>query len=383
MSDRLQSVRAHIVASAVSLPERYYPQRHLAETVAGFITANKLNFPVDLIHQLFENVCITGRHFEFPVEGFCAASPPIVNSAVVAIDACVRHSEINVRRILSETGLRARDISMLASVTLTPAVPSIDARLMNRIAFRSDIRRLPLAGLGCMAGVAGITRVADYLDGRPTEAALLISCELSSGLWQGSVQDDLQQMISRLDREPHLHGEIVMAIVTAALFGDGSGALLMVGRDHPLARDSAIRIVDSRSNWVPDTEHIMGLDYVDAGMRNILRPEVKTFVAEALGDVILPMLAAHRLETSAIGHWTLHPGGPRIMNAAEDAFGLSASMMRPSREALADVGNISSATVLYMLDRILRGERPPAETTGLIVAMGPGFSQEAALVVWN
>jgi alkylresorcinol/alkylpyrone synthase len=174
-----------------------------------------------------------------------------------------------------------------------------------------------------------------------------------------------------------------MAIVTAALFGDGSGALLMVGRDHALAKCSAVRIVDSRSNWVPDTEHIMGLDYVDAGMRNILRPEVKTFVAEALGDVISPMLATHRLEASEIGHWTLHPGGPRIMDAAEMAFDLSTTMMRPSREALTDVGNISSATVLYMLDRILRGERPPAETPGLIVAMGPGFSQEAALAVWN
>jgi alkylresorcinol/alkylpyrone synthase len=382
MSDRLQQTRAHIVASAASLPERYYPQRRLADTIAEFITTNKLRFPVDLIHQLFENVRIAGRYFEFSVEGFCAP-PLIADSAALAIEACVRHSEANVRRILSETGLRARDVSMLASVTLTPAVPSIDARLMNRIAFRADIRRLPLAGLGCMAGVAGITRVADYLDGHPDEAALLISCELSSGLWQGSVQADLRQMIGRLDQEPHLHSEIVMAIVTAALFGDGSGALLMVGRDHALAKCSAVRIVDSRSNWVPDTEHIMGLDYVDAGMRNILRPEVKTFVAEALGDVISPMLATHRLEASEIGHWTLHPGGPRIMDAAEMAFDLSTTMMRPSREALTDVGNISSATVLYMLDRILRGERPPAETPGLIVAMGPGFSQEAALAVWN
>lgn len=374
--------KAHIVACASSFPETYYTQAELAETIVAFLDKHDLNFSRQLVQNLFANVMVDGRHFEFGVSNFCAP-PTIAHSAATAIEACVTHSETNVRQLLADTGLGPRDISLLSSVTLTPAVPSIEARLMNRLDFRKDTRRMPLAGLGCMAGVAGINRVADYLAGHREEAAILVSCELSSGLWQGSVQADLQKMITRLEGEPELYGEIIMAIVTAALFGDGSGAVLLVGSEHPLADRALLSVIDNRSNWVPDTEHIMGLDYIDEGMRNILRPEVKTFVGEALADVILPMLAESDLTISDIGHWTLHPGGPKIMDAAEQAFKLSESMMRPSREVLRDVGNISSATVLFMLDRIIRGEDRPRDLKGLLVAMGPGFSQEATLVHWH
>jgi alkylresorcinol/alkylpyrone synthase len=374
--------RAHIVASASSLPDTYYTQDELAATVVAFLNKYDLNFSRQLVESLFANVRVDGRHFEFSVSNFCAP-PTIAHSAATAIEACVTHSETNVRQLLADTGLSPRDISLISSVTLTPAVPSIEARLMNRLDFRKSVRRMPLAGLGCMAGVAGINRVADYLAGHPSEAAILISCELSSGLWQGSVQADLRNMITRLEDEPELYGEIVMAIVTAALFGDGSGALLLVGSEHPLADRAVLSVINNRSNWVPDTAHIMGLDYIDEGMRNILRPEVKTFVGEALADVILPMLEEFSLSVSDIGHWTLHPGGPKIMDAAEQAFKLSEDMMRPSRDVLRDVGNISSATVLLMLDRIIRREDRPKDLKGLLVAMGPGFSQEATLVHWH
>jgi alkylresorcinol/alkylpyrone synthase len=117
-------------------------------------------------------------------------------------------------------------------------------------------------------------------------------------------------------------------------------------------------------------------------MRNILRPEVKTHVGAGLRNVIEPMLRRNNLGVGDIGHWTLHPGGPKIMDVAESYFGLSKEKMRPSREALKNVGNISSATVLYMLNKALREAKPPERTPGLLVAMGPGFSQEAALVEW-
>jgi alkylresorcinol/alkylpyrone synthase len=374
-------IKAHIVHSSSRFPDRYYDQQTLADAIVGFLDAHRLDFAHDTVRNLFRNVEIDGRHFEFPIDGFNEPQP-VSATAAQAIEACVGHAEFNARAVLEQSGLRPTDIDQIVSVTLTPSVPGIEARLMNRIAFRHDVVRLPLAGLGCMAGVAGINRAADYLHGHPTHATLLVSCELSSALWQGSIQGDLLHLIRKLEHDPSLHGEVVMAIVTAALFGDGSSALLMVGRDHPLASKAAVSILDTQSNWVPDTEHIMGLDYMDFGMRNILRPEVKTYVAAGLSNVIEPMLGRHKMCAGDIAHWVLHPGGPKIMDAAEAAFGLNAQMMRPSREALKAVGNISSATVLYMLDKILRGERPPAGTPGLIVAMGPGFSQEAALVEW-
>lgn len=379
----MAEAKAHVVAVTSGLPERRYDQSALSDAMVAFVERRGLGFPTELIRSLFENVCVDGRHFEFGVENFLEPPPSVAELSVRAVDACVRHAEANARRLFSRTGLKPAEVSLLASVTEIPATPSLEARLMNRVAFRPDVRRLPLTGVGCMGGVAGIARLADYLDGHPSEAAMLVSSELPSGLWQGSIQADLVQMIARLDEDPTLHGEVVMAVVTAALFGDGSGAVLMVGRDHPLARDAAFAVIDSRSNLVPDTEHIMGLEHVDAGIRNILRPEVKTYVAEALADVVEPLAARHGLDAGAVGHWTLHPGGPRIMDAAEAAFGLSPELMRPSREALREVGNISSATVLYMLDKILRGDRPAPGTDGLLVAMGPGFAQEAVLTRWG
>lgn len=377
----MATCKAHIVATASAFPGQYYPQQVLSDTFCKFLKDNDLRFDEDAVRSLFHNVKVDGRYFRFPVDTF-SKPPTMERLAIEAIDTCVDMAEQNVRSVLDATGLSPRDIDQIVSVTLTPAVPSVEARLMNRVSFRPETKRMPLAGLGCMAGAAGVSRAADYLMAFPKEALVLISCELSSGLWQGSVQHDLTGMIRKLDNQPELHKEVVMAIVTAALFGDGSGAVLMVGNEHPLAAGNTVRVMDNQSNWVPDTEHIMGLDLMDAGFRNILRPEVKTFVKGGMRAVIQPLLDRAKMSRDDIGHWILHPGGPKIMDAAEQEFELSADEMLGARETLRKVGNISSATVLYMLDEVMKHSRPERDTTGLLVAMGPGFSQEAALLRW-
>ncbi len=373
--------KAHIIASSASFPGQYYKQDFLSDTLCEFLLANQLSFPIDSVKSLFKNVEIDGRHFAFPVSNFL--NPGQIGDTIeTGIEVCVNQAEINVRRLLQQCDLKAKDLDAIVSVTLTPAVPSICARLMNRISFRPDTKRIPLAGLGCMAGVAGISRAADYLAAFPEQALVLLSCELSSALWQGSVQRDLIQQIQQLQTQPELHHEVVMSIVTAALFGDGAAALLMVGAQHPLAKQAKLSVYDNRSNWIPDTEHIMGLDVINAGLRNILRPEVKTYVGTGLQQTIHPLLDKWRLPAQEIQTWTLHPGGPKIMDAAELAFQLPIEKMQPSRDALREVGNISSATVLYMLDKQIRSTATMAGP-GMLVAMGPGFSQEAVLVNWN
>ena len=374
--------KAHIVASASTLPEHYYSQSQLAECICNFLQDRQLDFPLDSVRSLFTNSKIDGRYFQFPIESFLHESR-LGATVDAAIEACVSLSELNVRKVLSAANMHPREISQIVSVTLTPAVPSICARLMNRVAFSQSTRRVPLAGLGCMAGVAAVSRAADYLEGHPAEAVIVLSCELSSALWQGSIQNDLTRQIQSLADQPSRHDDVVMAIVTAALFGDGSGALLMVGRHHRLAFDAPLSVYANRSNWIPDTEHIMGLDFKDDGMRNILRPEVKTFVGAGLKSVVNPLLDEFELSPNDIHEWTLHPGGPRIMDAAETTFGLSTEKMQPSRDTLRQVGNISSATVLHMIDATLKHRRPPSGSNGMLVAMGPGFSQEAVLVRWN
>ncbi len=372
---------AFIVATSTGFPPQYYAQEVLATALRKFCMAMDLDFDLDTIDRFFTNVTIKGRYFTLPLDSFYDIPGPGA-TARAAIEASVNLSEGNVRRLLEKTNLDPQEISQLTSVTLTAAVPSIDARLMNWIPFSTHLKRFPLFGFGCLGGAAGVARVADYLEGHPSEAAILFSVELASALWQGSLQLDLQSMISGLPQDPSLYSDIISTIVTAALFGDGSAAVLMVGRDHPLAQPGLPRVIDSRSSWLPNTVHLMGMDIVDTGFRNILRPQVGDYVKVGLRQAIDPLLEAHNLSVEQISRWIVHPGGPKVLDAIEEELGLDEQALQLSRQTLAQVGNLSSATVLYMLNETLSGEQPPAGSYGLLMAMGPGFSQELILLQW-
>lgn len=372
---------AFIVAASSNFPHQYYSQEVLATALRKFCMAMDLDFDLDTIDRFFTNVTIEGRYFALPLDSFYDM-PGTEATFRAIIEASINLSEGNVRRLLEKTNLDPQEISQLTSVTLTAAVPSIDARLMNRIPFSPHLKRFPLFGFGCLGGAAGVARVADYLEGHPKEAAILFSVELASALWQGSLQLDLQSMIKGLPENPSLYSDIISSIVTAALFGDGSAALLMVGRDHPLAQPGLPRVIDSRSSWLPNTVHLMGMDMIDNGFRNILRPQVGDYVKVGLRQAIDPLLEAHNLSVDKISRWIVHPGGPKVLNAVEEELGLNDQALHLSRETLAKVGNLSSATVLYMLNETLYGEQPPAGTYGLLIGMGPGFSQEVILLQW-
>ncbi|BAZ29710.1 3-oxoacyl-[acyl-carrier-protein] synthase [Cylindrospermum sp. NIES-4074] len=370
-----------IVATSICFPSYYYSQSVLANALRKYCLAMNLDFDLDTIDRFFNNVMIKGRYFMLPLDSFY--EPPGLEVTFNAtIEATVSLVEETVRKLLEKTALEAKDISQLTTVTLVSAVPGIDARLMNRIPFSPNLKRMPIGGVGCMGGAFGVARVADYLQGHPTEAAILVASEPSSSLWQGSLQRDLFSMIRRLPEDPSQYSDIIMTIITAALFGDGSAAVLMVGRDHPLAKPGQPQVIDSRSVLLPNTVHLMGMDIVDTGSRNILRPEVADFVKVGLRQAIDPLLTNHNLSIDKISRWMVHPGGPKILTAIEQEFGLDDHALQLSHEALADVGNLSSPTVLYILDKTLSEEQPPSGSYGLMIAMGPGFSQEVILLQW-
>lgn len=372
---------AFIVSTATGFPSTYYPQEVLATALKKYFLAMDLEFDLDTIDRFFTNVKIKGRHFALPLDAFF--DPPGIGVvATQAIETSLDILENTVGTLLDQTNLTPADISQLTSVTLTPATPGLDARLLSRIPFSPTIKRMALTGVGCMGGAFGLARVADYLKGHPQESSILFALELSSGLWQGSLQRDFYTLIKRLPEDPSVYTDIIMGIVTAALFGDGSAAVLMVGDDHPLAKSGGPRIVESRSIVLPNTVHLMGMDLIDTGTRNILRPQVAEYVKTTLQQTVVPLLRDRNLSIDSIDRWIVHPGGPKIIDAIEEEFGLPSQALQPSRDALAEVGNISSPTVLYILDRTLAGEQPPPGSYGLAIAMGPGFSQEVILLQW-
>ncbi|MEO1401189.1 MAG: 3-oxoacyl-ACP synthase [Cyanobacteria bacterium J06635_1] len=370
---------AYIAAASTAFPAHYYSQEVLATTLKKYFVMGDLEFDLDVIDRFFTNVAIDGRFFMLPLDSFF--DPPDVATGIQAtIEATVDLVEIAVRKLLDKARLSPDEISQLTTTTLVAAVPSIDARLMNRIPFSPQLKRLPIGGVGCMGGAFGVARAADYLRGHPQEAAVVVAAEPSSALWLGSLQRDLTAMVSRLPENPGQYSDIIMTIITAALFGDGAGAVLLVGDEHPLAQPGYAQVIDTVSMWLPNTVDLMGMARVETGTRNILRPEVGEYARKGLRQAIDPLLAKHALTIEKIANWLVHPGGPKVINAVLEEFDLDDKTLQISRETLAKVGNISSPTVLYILDQILATE--PTNAYGLMMAMGPGFSQEVLLLKW-
>jgi alkylresorcinol/alkylpyrone synthase len=233
---------------------------------------------------------------------------------------------------------------------------------MNRIPFSVNLKRAPLFGLGCLGGVAGIARVTDYLRGHSAEAAILLSIELCSLTLQ---PQDLS----------------IANIISSGLFGDGAAAVLLVGVDHPLARAGQPQVIDSRSFFFANTERVMGWDVTDTGFKVVLSADVPDIARTQLRPAIEAFLADRGLGMGDIAHWIAHPGGPKVIQSMEEGLGLNGDTFRLSRESLARVGNVSSASVLFVLAETLATRQAPG-TYGLMLAMGPAFCAELVLLRW-
>jgi alkylresorcinol/alkylpyrone synthase len=223
-----------------------------------------------------------------------------------------------------------------------------------------SIRRVPIFGLGCVAGAAGISRAADYVRAYPDQVAVVLSVELCS---------------LTLQRE-----DVSMAnLISAGLFGDGAAAVIIGGADCGLAGP---QILGTRSVFYPDTEEMMGWDISEKGFRIVLSREIPDLVRKNLAHDLDDFLAERGLTRSDIGNWVLHTGGPKILEATADALGLKNGELEVSWDCLRRTGNLSSASVLVVLEEVMKNRRPAPGTIGLLAAMGPGFCAEFVLLQW-
>jgi alkylresorcinol/alkylpyrone synthase len=253
---------------------------------------------------------------------------------------------------------------MCTSVTGV-AAPSLDARLANRIGLRPDVKRVPVFGLGCVAGAAGIARLHDYLRGWPGHVAVLLSVELCSLTLQ---RDDTS----------------TANLVAGALFGDGAAAVVAYGDERePLPADAAgPTVVGTRSHLYPGSERVMGWDVRDTGFRVVLDAGVPDVVRTYLGDDVHGFLADHGLTADDITAWVCHPGGPKVLEAVAETLALPDGALDLTWRSLATNGNLSSSSVLHVLRDTLALRPPPPGTPGMLLAMGPGFCSELVLLRW-
>ncbi len=317
-----------------------------------------------LLERLHAAAGVRTRHLALPLEAYPALDGfTAANEAFVAV--ALELSEQAVRRALAAAGVRPSDVDLVVSTTVTGvAAPSIDARLVPRLGLREDVKRVPLFGLGCVGGAAGVARVHDHLVGHPDDVAVLLSVELCSLTVQ---RDD----------------DSTANLVASGLFGDGAAAVVMLGASR--AARLGVRgpaVVATRSRLYPDTERVMGWDIGGTGFRVVLSASVADVVAEHLGRDMKGFLADHGLGVDQVAHWVAHPGGPKVLQAVQASLELPDGALDRTWTSLADVGNLSSASVLHVLAATLADVPPGTGEPAVLLAMGPGFCAELVLLRW-
>jgi alkylresorcinol/alkylpyrone synthase len=313
-----------------------------------------------VLERLLSRVGVDGRYLSLPLESYDRLGAwGEANDAW--IEVAEELGEQALCRALTRAGLAANDLSAIFFTSVTGiASPSIDARLINRMGLPRNIRRVPIFGLGCVGGAAGIARASDYVRAYPDQVAALISVELCSLTWQ------------RQDTS-------VANVISSGLFGDGAAAVVLTGANR---NGTGPEILDTRSIFYPGTEDMMGWNISEKGFTIVLSPDVPKVIERNLAKDVDSFLADHDLTRADIGAWIMHTGGPKVLEATAAALELDPEALEVSWRCLRKVGNLSSASVLLVLEEYMNRRRPASGTYSVLAAMGPGFCSELVLLRW-
>ncbi len=345
-----------IAATATAVPPytltrddvKYYYQKVFS------LEARRLNALMSVI----DNSRVEKRYCIFPVEYFVEPRP-LAQISVEYQEHSIKLSQEVAEACLAAAGLKPQDVDMIITVSCTGVmIPSVDAHLINRMGFRSDVRRLPITELGCAAGAVGFSRAADFVRAYPEATVLLVALELPTLTFQ---RQDLSQA----------------NLISCALFGDGAAAAVITGR---MAHGP--RILETESYFFPDSLGAMGFDLKDSGFHIVLSRDVPEMIRADIGRLIHGFLERNDLSDGEMAAFVLHPGGQKLLRFIEEELGLPKEKTQPSWDVLAQYGNLSSATVLFVLHQWLTKRVIGKGEHGLMAAFGPGFSAEMLLLEW-
>jgi alkylresorcinol/alkylpyrone synthase len=355
-----------IAAVRTALPIHRHHQTELAETTAELCRIEPARRP--LLDRLFAHAGVETRHTALPLADY-AKLDDLGKTNDLYIEHATSLGEQAVRAALDAAGVDAREVDLLMVTSVTGvAVPSLDARLIPRLGLRSTVKRLPVFGLGCVAGAAGLARVHDYLLAWPQHTAVLLSvelCSLSMPLTDPTTAD----------------------LVVSGLFGDGAVALVARGDQVAPATPAAHsapgpQVLATRSEVCPESGDVLGWRLGAEGFRIVLTTDLADIIERHLATAVHTFLAEHALTPDDIHSWVCHPGGPNVIDAVQRTLALPDSALTTTRRSLAQVGNMSSASVLHVLQQTIATDRPPPGSHGLLIGLGPGVSIELILLRW-
>jgi alkylresorcinol/alkylpyrone synthase len=351
--------RAAILAVVPAMPANYVDQATLAARLRPLWADRK-----PLLRRFYDfqrAVTVEGRHFALPISEYEALDTFAKRNRRWR-EIAVELGCAGVRAALEEAGVSPAEVDHFLFTTDTGiSSPNIDAMVINRLGINSRIRRTPMFGLGCAGGAGGIARASDYLASSPDQIAVLLSVELCSLTFQ---RNDLS----------------VANLIAAALFGDGAAAAVIGGAAR--ARQGAPRIVSSSSVFYSDTEDTVGWEIVEDGFKIILSTKIPEVTLQHIARDVDALLGSAGIERSQITHWIAHAGGPKVLDAMESALELPPDALQRARGILARAGNVSSASVLLVLNDLLRSGEPQPGDYGVMIAVGPGFCSELVLLQW-
>jgi alkylresorcinol/alkylpyrone synthase len=349
---------SYLCYAQTSVPKNIYKQNEIKDFLKS-IWSDKNEH--ELIEKFFASTGVKSRGLALPLEEYQKLGH-FGNRNNLWKKEAISLQKKNIEDIFNKVKISSEDIKLIVSVNSTGlCVPSLEALLMNQTAIGHNSKRLPIFGLGCLGGVAGINRVHDYLEGHKEEAALVLVTELCSLTYQ-------------------LGDSSIANLVGTALFGDGAGAVLMVGDDHPLKDSALLEIINTKSFFYPDTEHYMGWKMVETGFEINLSNDIPNLVRSQVGKNIINFMQENGVEKKDIKFYLGHPGGPKVLEAVTEALGGKKEDLALSWESLETHGNMSSVSVINVIELFQKKYEYKKGDIGIMFAMGPAFSLELSLV---
>ena len=337
---RLSIGAPHVAGTAVAFPPNRYNQEDVARELTTFADQGFMRFA--------RTTGVDHRSLALPLSRYPKLTG-FTEANTAYIEVAVELGERAVLSALDAAGIAPDEVDTIVLVSTTGvAVPTVDARLAPHIGLRPDVKRLPLFGLGCLAGTAGMARVHDYLRAFPGHVAVLLSVELCSLTLQ---RDDTS----------------IPALIGVSLFADGAAAVVAIGADRALVGSGTHqgpRILSSRSLLLPATADMMGWDVSSNGLSLVLSKDVPKMVDDYLGEEVNRFLAEYGLSTADISTWICHPGGPKVLDSIENAIGLPPEALANSRNSMRENGNMSSVSVLDVLRRTIADSPPRGSLRG-------------------
>lgn len=310
------------------------------------------------VKKIFEGAAVDKRYSIMePSEVFTATSFEEKND-IYSREMIVLGEQV-LEKALKKANWDPQTLDYIITVSCTGImIPSLDAYLINKMNLRQDIVRLPVTEMGCAAGISGIVYAKNFLKSNPGKRAAVIAVESPTATFQ-------------------LNDFSMPNIVSAAIFGDGAACCLLSSYEE----DEGPEIIDEEMYHFYDAEHMMGFKVTNSGLQMVLDIEVPDTIAAHFGDIIHPFLQKNKLEIKDLDHMIFHPGGKKIVTTVEALFSGLGKNIDDTKAVLKEYGNMSSATVLYVLERIMEN-KPQAGEKGLMLSFGPGFSAQRVLLQW-